>query len=79
MFIMYNILSTFIIPMKGISKQTSDLLLSLFFSSLNILFIHKNTGGFARAIREIWPVSPETENPRSNWSNYVTCFFILMK
>lgn len=41
MFNMYNILSTFIIPMKGISKQTSDLLLF----SLNILFIHKNTGG----------------------------------
>jgi len=45
MFSMYNILSTFIIPMKGISKQTSDLLL---FFSLNILFIHKNTGGFTR-------------------------------
>lgn len=36
MFIMYNILSTFIIPMKGISNQTSDLLFSF---KISYLFI----------------------------------------
>ena len=39
MFIMYNILSTFIIPMKGISKQTSDLLFFFFFFFFKISYL----------------------------------------
>lgn len=36
MFIMYNIISTFIIPIKGISNQTSDLFFSF---KISYLFI----------------------------------------
>lgn len=49
MFIMYNILSTFIIPMKGISKQTSDLLFFFFFK-ISYLFI-KIQGVYAPPVK----------------------------
>lgn len=53
MFIMYNILSTFIIPMKGISKQTSDLL----FFKISYLFI-KIQGVYAPPVN-VSPFCPE--------------------
>lgn len=64
MFTMYNILSTFIIPMKGISKQTSDLL--HFFFKIFYLFI-KIQGVYAPPVKfSLFCLEPIASDYRSD-------------
>lgn len=80
MFIMYNILSTFIIPMKGISKQTSDLLFFFFFFKISYLFI-KIQGVYAPPVKSSLfcpePIASDYWSDEQHYISYNLSFFVI--